>query len=89
MKGALDVAARRLEALDPPRDAEHDHSVLVEATRDYATQVDLVRASVDFGDPVTIASHLREVTAPFAIRRALRDLRARGYRIPVTVLAVR
>ena len=88
MKIALDGAARRLDALRPPRGAEHDHATLVEATRDYAAQVDLVRASVDLGDPLTIASHLREVTAPLAIRRALRDLRARGYRIPVTVLAV-
>jgi hypothetical protein len=89
MKSALDRAADGLEALEPPRDAMSDHQRLVESTRDYATQVDLVRASVDFGDPVTVASHLREVTAPLAIRRVLRDLRAKGYRIPVTVLAVR
>jgi hypothetical protein len=89
MKSALDRAADGLQAIDPPRDAASDHRRLVESTRDYAMQVDLVRASVDLGDPVTIASHLREVTAPLAIRRALGDLRAKGYRIPVTVLAVR
>ncbi|HEY7693696.1 MAG TPA: hypothetical protein VH816_15275 [Gaiellaceae bacterium] len=89
MKSALDRAADGLDALEPPRDAASDQRRLVESTRDYATQVDLVRASVDFGDPVTVASHLREVTAPLAIRRVLRDLRAKGYRIPVTVRAVR
>jgi hypothetical protein len=89
MKRSLDRAAAALDALQPPRDTMSDHELLIESTRDYATQVDLVRASVDLGDPVTIASHLREVTAPLAIRRALRDLRAKGYRIPVTVLAVR
>ncbi len=89
MKSALDRAAARLAALRPPADAEAANRALVESTRDYATQVDLVRASVDLGDPVTIASHLREVTAPLAIRRALRELRGQGYRIPVTVLAVR
>jgi hypothetical protein len=89
MKSAIDRTAAGLDALRPPRDAEHDHALLLEATRDFATQVDLVRASVDLGDPVTIATHLREVTAPLAIRRALRDLRAKGYRIPVTVLAIR
>ena len=89
MKTALDRAAAALDGLRPPADAECDHRVLVESTRGYAAQVDLVRASVDFGDPVTIASHLREVTAPIVIRRTLRDLRAKGYRIPVTVLALR
>jgi hypothetical protein len=71
--------------LRPPRDADHDHNVLVAATRDYAAQVDLLRASVDFGDPANIATHLHDVTAPRMIRRALADLSVKGYRIPVTV----
>jgi hypothetical protein len=86
MKAALDRALAALTGLRPPADAERDQRILVDSTRDYAAQIDLVRASVDFGDPATIASHLREVTAPAAIRRALRDLVARGYRIPVTVV---
>jgi class 3 adenylate cyclase len=88
MKSALARASGALAELRPPREAEPDHRVLVNSTRDYSAQVDLVRASVDFGDPVTIASHLREVTAPVAIRRALRDLAAKGYRIPVTVVVL-
>ena len=88
MKAALDRAADALAGLRPPGDGEQDHRVLVESTRDYAAQIDLLRASVDFGDPATIASHLREVTAPAAIRRTLRDLAAKGYRIPVTVVSL-
>jgi hypothetical protein len=88
MKLALDRAASELARLQPPREADHDHRTLVQSTRDYAAQVDLLRASVDFGDPATIASHLREVTAPIAIRRTLRDLVAKGYRIPVSVVSL-
>jgi hypothetical protein len=89
MKTALDRAAAALGRLRPPRDGERDHRTLVDSTRDYSAQVNLVRASVGFGDPATIASHLREVIAPLAIRRALRDLTAKGYRIPVTVVVLR
>ena len=89
MTADLDRAAARLGVLRPPRDAERDQRVLVDSTRDYATQVDLVRASVDFGDPVNLATHLAAVTAPAAINRAIRDLDAKGYRIPVRVGGVR
>ena len=89
MKAALDRAAAALDRLRPPKDGERDHRLLVESTRDYAAQVDLVRASVDFGDTATIASHLREVTAPADIRGTLRDLVDKGYRIPVTVVTLR
>jgi hypothetical protein len=89
IKAALDRAARALSALHPPRDGRDDHRLLVAATEDYAAQVDLLRASVDFGDPATIASHLREITAPGAIRRALADLARKGYRIPVSVVTLR
>lgn len=82
---ALERAAAALERLRPPEDAERDHRLLVGATHDYAAELDLVRASVDFGDPATIAAHLHDVTAPAAIARALRDLAALGYRIRVTV----
>jgi hypothetical protein len=85
IKEALDRAVAKLQALEPPADAERRHHSLVSATHDYAVQVDLVRASVDFGDPVTIASHLQEVTAPRVIQRVIRSLNASGYRIPVTI----
>ena len=88
MKAALDSAVSRLHALEPPADAERRHRVLVSATRDYARQVDLVRASVDFGDAVTIAQHLRGVVAPRVIQRTIRSLNESGYRIPVTVAAL-
>lgn len=88
IKDALDRAVAKLHALEPPADAERRHRTLVSATHAYAVQVDLVRASVDFGDPVTIASHLREVTAPRAIQRVLRSLNANGYRIPVTIVVL-
>jgi hypothetical protein len=89
MKSGLERAAARLGALRPQKNVEREHAVLVAATRDYASQVDLVGASVDYGDPITIASHLREVTAPAVINRAIRDLGAKGYRIPVRVRGVR
>jgi hypothetical protein len=88
MKIALDQAAARLRPLVPPADAERRHRTLVSATSDYAAQVDLLRASVDFGDPATIATHLREVTAPRVLQRTIRSLNASGYRIPVTVVAL-
>ena len=89
LKRALDQASAALAKLDPPNDAAAAHRALLEAMRDYAMQVDLVRASVDLGSPGVIASHLREVTAPDAVRRALRELAAKGYRIPVTVASLR
>jgi hypothetical protein len=88
MKIALDQAAGRLRPLVPPGDAEQRHRTLLSATRDYARQVDLLRASVDFGDPATIATHLREVTAPRVLQRTIRSLNASGYRIPVTVVVL-
>jgi len=78
-----------LDARQAELETERDQRVLVDSTRDYATQVDLVRASVDFGDPVNLATHLAAVTAPAAINRAIRDLDAKGYRIPVRVGGVR
>jgi hypothetical protein len=89
IKNALDRAAVDLAALHPPHDAERDQRILVESTRDYAAQIDLVRASVDLGNPAVIASHLREVTAPAAIRAALRDLAAKGYRVSAALVALR
>jgi hypothetical protein len=89
MKAALDEAATELGRLSPPKRAEGDHEALVEATGDYAAQVDLLRASVDFGDPATIANHLRDVTAPHAINRVVRELRAKGYPIRVRIAAPR
>jgi len=89
MTSALDRAASALAELRPPSDAKRANGELVSATRDYARQVDLVRASLDFGDPATLEAHLREVTAPRAIERVLRELRAKGYRIPVAVVALR
>jgi hypothetical protein len=88
IKEALDEAVAKLHGLDPPADAERLHRTLVSATHSYAVQVDLVRASVDFGDPATIATHLREVTAPRAIQRVIRSLNASGYRIPVTIVVL-
>lgn len=89
MTASLRRASASLATLRPPADAAQEHRILVAATHDYASQVDLVRASVDLGNPVMIATHLREVGAPVAIRAALRDLAAKGYRIPVTVAALR
>jgi hypothetical protein len=85
----LDRAADELATLRPPADAEADHRALVQSTRDYARQVALVRASVDFGDVGTVVAHLRGVTAPAAIAATIRDLARKGYRIPVRVRAVR
>ena len=87
MKAALDRTASRLRRGHPPADAASDNRALVSGIRDYARQIDLLRASVDYGDVGTIASHLREVTAPRAINRTLDRLAARGYRIPVRVAA--
>jgi hypothetical protein len=86
---SLDRAADDLATLRPPTDAEADHRALVKSTRDYARQVTLVRASVDFGDVGTVVAHLRGVTAPAAIAATIRDLTRRGYRIPVRVRALR
>jgi hypothetical protein len=85
----LDRAAAELATLRPPADAEVDHRALVEATRDYARQVALVRASIDFGDVGAVVTHLREVTAPAAIDAAIRDLSRKGYRIPVRIRRLR
>jgi hypothetical protein len=86
---SLDRAAAELATLRPPADAAADHRVLVESTRDYARQVALVRASVDFGDVGAIVTHLREITAPAAIDAAIRDLSRKGYRIPVRIRRLR
>jgi hypothetical protein len=86
---SLDRAADELATLRPPADAETDHRALVQSTRDYARQVALVRASVDFGDVGTVVAHLRGVTAPAAIAATIRDLAQKGYRIPVRVRALR
>ena len=86
---SLDRAADELATLRPPADAEADHGALVDSTRDYARQVALVRASVDFGDVGTVLAHLRGVTAPAAIASTIRDLGRKGYRIPVRVRALR
>ena len=87
MKAALDRAAARLGRVHATPDAAADNRALVSGIRQYARQIDLVRASVDFGDIGTIVSHLHEVTAPRAINRTLDRLGARGYRIPVRVAA--
>jgi hypothetical protein len=89
MKAALDRAAVRLGKVSAPRDAAPAHRALVAELQDYAAQVDLVRASVDFGDPGTILVHLREVTAPAQINRTLDTLVAKGYDIPVRIARVR
>jgi hypothetical protein len=89
MKTALDRTAVRLVRLRAPADAAAAQRSLVGGIRDYARQIDLVRASVDFGDVATIASHLRDVTAPKAINRTLDRLAALGYRIPVRVSSPR
>jgi hypothetical protein len=86
---SLDRAADELATLRPPADAAADHRILVESTRDYARQVALVRASVDFGDVGAIVTHLREITAPAAIDAAIRDLSRNGYRIPVRIRRLR
>jgi hypothetical protein len=89
MKTALDRTAVRLVRVRAPADAAAAQRSLVGGIRDYARQIDLVRASVDFGDVATIASHLRDVTAPKAINRTLDRLAALGYRIPVRVSSPR
>jgi len=86
-KAALDGAAARLGYAHAPADAASDHRALISGIREYARQIDLVRASVDYGDIGTIASHLREVTAPRAINKTLDRLVAQGYRIPLRVSA--
>lgn len=85
MKAAIDRGAAQLALSSPPDRARNAHRALVEELRDYARQIDLVRASVDFGDAGTIASHLREITAPVLINRTLASLAALGYRIPVRI----
>ncbi len=89
MKSALDRSSARLAGLHSPRDAADAQRSLVAGLRDYAAQVDLVRASVDFGDPATIVAHLHAVTAPAGINRTLDSLSARGYDIPVRIAAVK
>jgi hypothetical protein len=88
MKAGLDHAAARLDSLPPPENVAELQRSLVAELRDYAREIDLVRASVDFGDPITIASHLREISAPAAINRTLGRLEAMGYRIPVRMALV-
>ncbi len=85
VKESIDRAAVELETLRPPKDAQYDHDALLQSIRDYAEQVDRVRASVDFGDVGTVVVYLRAITAPAAINRAIRDLSLKGYRIPVHV----
>jgi hypothetical protein len=79
----------RLELIQPPGDAKAEQRALVSELRDFSAQVDLVRASVDFGDVPTIVSHLREVTAPAAINHTLDSLTAKGYDISVRVAGVK
>ena len=89
MKISLDHAATGLEQIPPPADAKADQQALVSELRDFASQIDLVRASVDFGDVPTIVSHLHDVNAPVAINRTLDRLTARGYHITVRVAGVK
>jgi hypothetical protein len=89
MKRALDRTAARLKRIHAPAAAGPLHRALVGGVREYARQIDLVRASVDYGDVGTVASHLREVTAPKAINRTLDRLAARGYEIRVRVAGAR
>ena len=88
MKISLDRAASGLERIRPPADATADQQALVSEMRDFASQIDLGRASIDFGDVTTIVSHLRDVNAPAAINRTLDRLTARGYDISVRVAGV-
>jgi hypothetical protein len=89
IKLALDRATAKLSTAAAPADAAGAQRLLVQELRDYASQIDLLRASVDFGDIGTIASHLRELTAPTAINRTLDTLAAKGYHIPVHVADTR
>lgn len=89
MKASLDRAVGRLELIRPPGDAKAEQRGLVSELRDFSAQVDLVRASVDFGDVPTIVSHLHEVTAPAAINHTLDSLTAKGYDISVRVAGVK
>jgi len=82
-KAALDRTVAQLVPVRAPADAAVAQRALLAEFRDYAAQVDLLRASVDFGDVGTIASHLKEVTAPRAINHTLDTLAAKGYDIPV------
>ncbi len=88
-KAAADRAAARIDRLRPPADGEREHRALVAELRDYAAQIDLVRASVDFGDPATIIAHLQGITAPRAIKRTIRELDAKGYDIPIRLVEPR
>ena len=88
LKASLDRATGRLERVRPPAGATAEQRALVSELRDFAAQVDLVRASVDLGDIPTIVSHLHEVTAPAAINRTLDTLTAKGYDIHVRVAGV-
>lgn len=85
VKAAVDRAAAEVAATRPPDRARDAHRALVQELHDYASEIDLVRASVDFGDPVTIAAHLREVTAPAQINRTLAALRSLGYPVGVRI----
>jgi hypothetical protein len=78
-KRAVDTAASTLAALAPPDGARVMHRRLVADLHEYARQLDLVRASVDFGDMATIAVHLQAMTAPAQIARDTAALNAAGF----------
>jgi hypothetical protein len=89
MKASLDRAAGHLDQVRPPADASSEHRALVSELRDFASQVDILRASVDLGDVPTIVSHLAGVTAPAALNHTLDSLTAKGYDISVRVAGVK
>jgi hypothetical protein len=78
-KRAIDTAASALGALEPPAAAGVIHRRLVADLREYAREIDLVRASVDFGDMATIAVHLQAMNAPARIARDSAALNAAGF----------
>jgi hypothetical protein len=80
-KRAIDSAASSLGALQPPAAAGVLHRRLVADLREYAREIDLVRASVDFGDMATVAVHLQALTAPARIARDTAALQAAGFEV--------
>jgi hypothetical protein len=83
-QAALREAAGRIDGLDPPADAERANDELVSGLREYAGDLDELRAAAERGDEAAQERFNASLSGNAAVRRlttAAQRLEAAGYEI--------
>ena len=84
LQAQLESAAREIDDLKPPKDAEVDNAKIAKALHKFADEFGKMKKAAQSGDPTQMQQIEREITNAPEVKEAVaatRDLQKKGYKV--------